>query len=196
MARRADGVITCSHYMRGHVADVFGIDEAAVTVIPNGIDPEDLVAGRRPRRAAGALRRARRAARAAHRPARLREGLPGRARRAARRHRARSAACASSSPARGRTRPSSRRRPAPRPRRARHVPGLDRRRRAALALPDRRPLRGAVASTSRSGSWRSRRWRQRLPVHRRRHRRPARGRPQLRRRPALPRRATRARWRR
>ncbi len=42
MARRADGVITCSHYMRGHVADVLGIDEAAVTVIPNGIDPGDL----------------------------------------------------------------------------------------------------------------------------------------------------------
>jgi glycogen(starch) synthase len=42
MARRADGVITCSHYMRGHVADVFGIDEAAVSVIPNGIDPGDL----------------------------------------------------------------------------------------------------------------------------------------------------------
>src|SRR3954453_7306733 len=44
MAKRADGVITCSHYMRGHVADVFGLDEARVHVIPNGIDPEDLVA--------------------------------------------------------------------------------------------------------------------------------------------------------
>jgi glycogen(starch) synthase len=44
MAKRADGVITCSHYMRGHVADVFGIDEQRVHVIPNGIDPEDLVA--------------------------------------------------------------------------------------------------------------------------------------------------------
>jgi glycogen(starch) synthase len=44
MAKRADGVITCSHYMRGHVADVFGVDEARVTVIPNGIDPDDLVA--------------------------------------------------------------------------------------------------------------------------------------------------------
>jgi len=44
MAKRAHGVITCSHYMRGHVADVFGIDEARVAVIPNGIDPEDLVA--------------------------------------------------------------------------------------------------------------------------------------------------------
>jgi glycogen synthase len=44
MAGRADRVIVCSHYMRGHVADVFGVDEGAVTVIPNGIDPRDLVA--------------------------------------------------------------------------------------------------------------------------------------------------------
>jgi glycogen(starch) synthase len=44
MAKRAHGVICCSHYMRGHVADVFGIDEARVDVIPNGIDPDDLVA--------------------------------------------------------------------------------------------------------------------------------------------------------
>ncbi len=42
MARRADGVIVCSHYMRGHVADVFGLREARVSVIPNGIDPLDL----------------------------------------------------------------------------------------------------------------------------------------------------------
>jgi glycogen(starch) synthase len=42
MAQRADGVIVCSHYMRGHVADVFGVDEDAVTVVPNGIDPLDL----------------------------------------------------------------------------------------------------------------------------------------------------------
>ena len=42
MARRADSVITCSHYMRGHVADIFDIDERRVTVIPNGIDPADL----------------------------------------------------------------------------------------------------------------------------------------------------------
>jgi glycogen(starch) synthase len=42
MARRADGVIVCSHYMRGHVADVYGIREDRVSVIPNGIDPLDL----------------------------------------------------------------------------------------------------------------------------------------------------------
>jgi glycogen synthase len=42
MANRADRVITCSHYMRGHVADVYGLEEDRVTVIPNGIDPLDL----------------------------------------------------------------------------------------------------------------------------------------------------------
>jgi glycogen(starch) synthase len=42
MARRADSVITCSHYMRGHVADIFDIEEGRITVIPNGIDPRDL----------------------------------------------------------------------------------------------------------------------------------------------------------
>jgi glycogen synthase len=42
MAHRADGVIVCSHYMRGHVADIFDIDERRIVVIPNGIDPNDL----------------------------------------------------------------------------------------------------------------------------------------------------------
>jgi glycogen(starch) synthase len=42
MARRADSVITCSHYMRGHAADIYDIDERRITVIPNGIDPSDL----------------------------------------------------------------------------------------------------------------------------------------------------------
>ena len=42
MVRRADQVITCSHYMRGHCADVFGVDEERITVVPNGIDPTDL----------------------------------------------------------------------------------------------------------------------------------------------------------
>ena len=42
MVRDADHVITCSHYMRRHVADVFGIPAAKVTAIPNGIDPTDL----------------------------------------------------------------------------------------------------------------------------------------------------------
>ena len=42
MVRDADGVITCSAYMREHVADAFGIAPGRVTVIPNGIDPTDL----------------------------------------------------------------------------------------------------------------------------------------------------------
>jgi len=42
MARRADAVIVCSYYMRGHVADIFDIDERRIAVIPNGIDPHDL----------------------------------------------------------------------------------------------------------------------------------------------------------
>jgi glycogen(starch) synthase len=42
MTRRADAVIVCSYYMRGHVADIFDIDERRIAVIPNGIDPSEL----------------------------------------------------------------------------------------------------------------------------------------------------------
>ncbi|HEX3911201.1 MAG TPA: glycosyltransferase family 4 protein [Solirubrobacteraceae bacterium] len=42
MAGRAEAVIVCSHYMRGHVADIFDIDERRIKVIPNGIDPSEL----------------------------------------------------------------------------------------------------------------------------------------------------------
>jgi glycogen(starch) synthase len=42
MAHAADHVIACSHYMRAHVADVFGLPDARIAVIPNGIDPGDL----------------------------------------------------------------------------------------------------------------------------------------------------------
>ena len=42
MARRADAVVVCSYYMRGHVADIFDIDERRIAVIPNGIDPDEL----------------------------------------------------------------------------------------------------------------------------------------------------------
>ena len=60
-------------------------------------------------------------------------------------------------------------------RRARHVPRLDRRRRAALALPHRRPVRGALDLRAvRAG--RARGDGLGLPVHRRRHGRAARGR--------------------
>jgi glycogen(starch) synthase len=42
MAQRANAVIVCSYYMRGHVADIFDIDERRIAVIPNGIDPSEL----------------------------------------------------------------------------------------------------------------------------------------------------------
>ncbi len=42
MVRGADHVITCSRYMRVHVANVFGVRPAKITAIPNGIDPRDL----------------------------------------------------------------------------------------------------------------------------------------------------------
>jgi glycogen(starch) synthase len=44
ISNRSDRVIVCSYYMREQVADIFGADERRVTVIPNGIDPEDLQA--------------------------------------------------------------------------------------------------------------------------------------------------------
>ena len=42
ITNRAERVITCSHYMHEHVCDIYDLDEDAVTVIPNGIDPMDL----------------------------------------------------------------------------------------------------------------------------------------------------------
>jgi glycogen synthase len=42
MVRSADHLITCSRYMRVHVANVFGVRPAKITAIPNGIDPRDL----------------------------------------------------------------------------------------------------------------------------------------------------------
>src|ERR671916_15617 len=43
MANRAERVITCSAYMREHVADIYGLEEERISVIPNGIDPSELV---------------------------------------------------------------------------------------------------------------------------------------------------------
>ena len=43
MANRAERVITCSSYMREHVADIYGLEESRVHVISNGIDPSELV---------------------------------------------------------------------------------------------------------------------------------------------------------
>jgi glycogen(starch) synthase len=42
MVRRADLVITCSRYMRSHVATVFGVPRAKIVAMQNGIDPRDL----------------------------------------------------------------------------------------------------------------------------------------------------------
>jgi glycogen(starch) synthase len=42
ITNRADRVIACSYYMREQVADIFGVPDDKVEVIPNGIDPEDL----------------------------------------------------------------------------------------------------------------------------------------------------------
>ena len=43
MTNRADRVIACSAYMRDHISDIYSLDEGHVEVIPNGIDPIDLV---------------------------------------------------------------------------------------------------------------------------------------------------------
>ena len=42
MCRRADRLITCSEYMRGHVSRVFGVATEQITPISNGVDPHDL----------------------------------------------------------------------------------------------------------------------------------------------------------
>ena len=42
IANRSDRVIACSYYMREQIADIFGVPDDRVSVIPNGIDPEDL----------------------------------------------------------------------------------------------------------------------------------------------------------
>ena len=42
VTNRADRVIACSYYMREQIADIFGVEEERVTVIPNGIDRGEL----------------------------------------------------------------------------------------------------------------------------------------------------------
>jgi len=42
ITNRADRVIACSYYMREQLADIFDVPEERISVIPNGIDPEDL----------------------------------------------------------------------------------------------------------------------------------------------------------
>ena len=193
MANRADRVITCSHYMRGHVADIYDLDEERVSVIPNGIDPLDLqpvddLDTLRARFAAPDEQLVLLVGRLVYEKGfqLALEALPGVIERVGG---VRFLVAGSGTHEAG----AARRRPSRLgPGRARHVPGLDRRRRPALALPDRRPLRGPVALRA----VRARRARGDgvgLPVHRRRHRRPARGRARATSgRPALPRRRRRA----
>ena len=42
IANRSDRVIACSFYMGEQIVDLFGVDEESISVIPNGIDPDDL----------------------------------------------------------------------------------------------------------------------------------------------------------
>jgi glycogen(starch) synthase len=42
ISNRSQRVIACSHYMREQIADIFGVEEGRISVIPNGIDPDDL----------------------------------------------------------------------------------------------------------------------------------------------------------
>lgn len=42
ITHRSQRVIACSAFMRDQIADIFGVDEERITVIPNGIDPGDL----------------------------------------------------------------------------------------------------------------------------------------------------------
>jgi glycogen(starch) synthase len=42
ITNRSERVIACSFYMREQIADIFGVEEHQVAVIPNGIDPADL----------------------------------------------------------------------------------------------------------------------------------------------------------
>ncbi len=42
ITNRSEKVITCSDFMREQVEDIFAVEAGKVTVIPNGIDPEDL----------------------------------------------------------------------------------------------------------------------------------------------------------
>ena len=58
MANRAERVITCSAYMREHVADIYGLEESRVARDPERDRPVRARAGGRPRHAARALRRA------------------------------------------------------------------------------------------------------------------------------------------
>ncbi len=144
MANRADRVITCSAYMREHVADIYGLEEERITVIPNGIDPSDLVTvedldALRSRFAAPDERLVLLVGRLVYEKGfqLALEALPGLIERVGNVR----FLVAGSGTARGGAARAGDRAGA---RRARHVPRLDRRRRAPLALPDLRPDGGPL----------------------------------------------------
>ena len=129
--------------MRGHVADIFGVEEERISVIPNGIDPLDLqpvddLDRLRARFAAPDERLVLLVGRLVYEKGfqLALEALPGLIERLGN---VRFLVAGSGHP-RGGAQGPGRGSASP----IRHVPGLDRRRRAALALPHRRPLRGAV----------------------------------------------------
>ena len=193
MANRAERVITCSAYMREHVADIYGLEESRVAVIPNGIDPSELV----PVDDLDTLR-----GRFAQPHEKLvllvgrlvyekgfqlaLEALPGLIERVGDVR----FIVAGSGTAEHELREQATR---ARPRRPRHLPRLDRRRRAALALPHRRPHGGALDLRAvRPGGARGDGLG--LPLPRGRHRRAARGRARTRTWACASARATRTRW--
>ncbi|MFN2612695.1 MAG: glycosyltransferase family 4 protein [Solirubrobacterales bacterium] len=42
ITNRSDRVVACSAYMAEQIADIFGVEENQIEVIPNGIDPDDI----------------------------------------------------------------------------------------------------------------------------------------------------------
>ena len=160
MVRNADRIITCSRYMRSHVARVFLVPPSKITAISNGIDPRDLEPVEQPDLDALRARYARpRGSWAAGRQAGVREGLPSRARARSRPVIRGSATSAPWSPGAARAEAELKRQ-ARRLRlgRARLVPGLDRRRHVAslYRIADMSSFR---RSTSRLAWSRWRRWR-------------------------------------
>ena len=195
MANRAEQVIACSAYMRDHIADIYAIEEERDRGDPERDRPRRPPAVGRGADARAALRFAAPHEKLVLLVGRLvyekgfqvaleamprvierarRRALPGR-----RLGHARAGAARAGDRARAR--------------RARHLHGLDRRRRAAHALPDRRPdgraldLRAVRARGARGDGVG-------LPVPGRRHRRPARGRAARGGRAALPLARPGARW--
>ena len=185
MANRAERVITCSAYMREHVADIYGLEERRISVIPNGIDPSELVPvddldSLRARFAAPDERLVLLVGRLVYEKG-FQLALEALPRLIERLGKVRFLVAGSGTAEQELHEQAQRARPG----RARDVPGLDRRRRPPLALPHRRPDGGALdlralrpGGPGGDGLG--------LPLPGVGHRRPARGGASRRRGPALP----------